>query len=364
MGCWLRRCSSICPSTSYGTGQGSHRGSWALLPSPTAACGRQRADGCPSVPGTAARPQHPKPRRSCTRPGPPGCSRPRRCSSASCRGRRTPRSPSAGRAGLAPAAGPCCACPELWTEPRGRPDGTWPPRSPCWRWPGGAGSQRPPAPPAERAAVSGEPPTPHQRGAAALLPPTLAWPQRPGSRPGTAMGAAMGTAPTVTRPRPPPGRPLPTSPSAVPHPGRAAAGKDPAAPAPDPAGAWHSRQSPTTGWESQGPLTSRSLLWALREDRQGSTHSCQGSATSWSPSRNLLRILRHGGVHSGRGSQTAMPEAAPLPCPVGTASTRRDGEPRLPRHLRHPTSTQARAALSPRGPVPQESPVTTPTCPR
>lgn len=161
MGRWLRRCSSICPSASCGTGTGPG-GYWG-----------QGSGGLPSC------------------PRPPGCSRPRCCPSASCAGRRTSRSRSAAAAGLAPWARPSCASPGPWPGPRRCPRGTWPRRSPCWRRPGGAGSRRPPAPPAEEAALScqpgtGSPPAPGRRAPAPL--------QRD--------QAAAGHAATATRPLP------------------------------------------------------------------------------------------------------------------------------------------------------------------
>lgn len=149
MGWWLRRCSSICPRTSWGMGQGSYQGPHVLLPSaPAGLC--QPESTRPSLSSRdSLMPPDPNPQRSHASPGPPGCSQPRCCSSASCRGWRTSHTPSAAPAGPAPAAAPCCAFPGLWTEPRGCPHGTSPPHSPCWRCPGGAGSQQPPAAPTE-----------------------------------------------------------------------------------------------------------------------------------------------------------------------------------------------------------------------
>lgn len=53
MGCWLRRCSSICPSTSCGMGQGSYQGPGSSSPGPPQGCARHRAQGRPSAAGTA-----------------------------------------------------------------------------------------------------------------------------------------------------------------------------------------------------------------------------------------------------------------------------------------------------------------------
>lgn len=329
MGCWLRRCSSICPRTSCGAGTGSHPGLRGPLPAAPQGCGRQGAEAAPGCRHRQDGPRSRSPRSrspSAACPAPPACSRPGCCCSAACRAWRASRSRSAGPAGPAPAAAPCCAWPGLCSGPGGCPHRTSPPRSPCWRWPGRAGSQPPPAGPGQQAAVSGQA---SAAGSCSCVPSAPA----PGQRRAHAWDSCS-----------PPSPALPTM------------AQGPRAPAP---GATHGTASRASAAcrLCPGPLTSWSLLWALREDKQGSTHSCQGSTSSWYLPSSLLRILRDRGARSGQGTQGMLP-ACPA-CRTGTPH--RTSSPGCPGTPSSTSAASRRALLCPHTALGPSTPHTAPT---